>query len=392
MNADDTKQTTKRSPDFSIILNLGKPQTATAEGSEISEPVPESGIRLEYAADESKTELLGKFFTFEFYSEHAVYDESRNNYQNWFQAVLERLIIALHQAQVLHLGSVDRICFADADTLGEVIFQIQDEKGLQRGYTGNTGYHHTIGKTIAYRSGEDPERVISAIVFNWGLYNTVVDSLHQFPDSEDWSFEGKFVFNMFAHELAHARDFFFRKVVSTDPSITPEETDWEKISAYYSEILFEEYLACLLSSSTITSDVQKHNIESWQAETRDFIGSLLRRRHYLVAKPNESIITFWTILLQLAKLLGNDRGEDDLPEIVFSLEDYDEEQWVEEKSAIVAQLAASLEGFLENYPQVPPPEEITEKLKTVFLRLAAIYGYYFREEDFPKGTYEDDDY
>lgn len=190
--------------------------------------------------------------------------------------------------------------------------------------------------------------------------------------------------------MGHAIDFWMRKRLSTDYDASFDETDWEKMSDHYAIMVFEEYLACILSSRTVTETLQKDNIENWQNDADRFIQTLLRRRLSLVTNVSDIINVFWVIIVQLGKLLGNQHNKENFPKITFYNE-YDDVEVIEKQRKIINSLAETLDGFIDNYPDVPEDSEIIEKLKPYFLELAGMYNFFFREEDVPKYEYDDDD-
>lgn len=376
-----------RQPEFSIQLNLGKSKEIDNQDQSESKP----GIRLEFQSEDSEKEVLGQFFKFEFYSENPVEEQEKINYQNWFFGTLEPLVILLKENKLLELGSVDRVCFADGNIMGEVIFQIQKEKNLKPGFTGDKGHYVTGGKTISYLKDETGGQVTSSIILNWGLFNEVIKNIYEKETYEDWDYSGQLSFNIFAHEIGHAIDFWIRKRITTDHEVSPDEIDWEKISDYYAPMVFEEYLACVISSSTVTEYLQKDNVENWQNDTDEFIQILLRKRFNFSSNTSETINVFWIILLQLGKILGNQRNKDGFSEIAFLHDEDDDERLIQEQKRIVLSFAETLDNLLDNYPEVPEETEIIERLKPHFLQLAGLYNFYFREEDFPKNEYDDED-
>ena len=384
----NTMENTFRPPDFSFTFNLAG-QNSAEGNTNLPENLSKDDLRVSFDKQLPEEEILSSF-VLECYGSGPIDEADRIGYQNWLVAVLEPFFRLLKKNNVLHFVVLDKICLADGGVLGEVIFQIQRERGLKPSFTGDKGHYVTGGKTVSYIK-EGTDRVCSTVIFNWGLFNSIIGKLHAGEEYENWELDGQMVFNFFIHELGHAIDFFNRDVISTDSILDEEDEDWEKMAEHYAVMVFDEFMACLIAAPSITSQLMQSHIEAWQSDAEEFTQTLLKRRFYGQTRFSEVSNVFWILLMQLGKLIGNAHNHEDLPEITFLEDDYDDEETKAAKRKIISDLSETLYVLCENYPDVPSKLEITEKLKSQFLYFASIYNFYFREEDVPKSDFDDDE-
>lgn len=353
-------------------VNLASPKKNNF--SESSSGDKESGV----ATDAANINVLGEIFKLEFYPLQSMDEESKLNLQNLVAPSLQPLLHQLHEHLGLNIGVVERICLVEESILGDIIFQIQREKGLKPDYTGQKGHYHTAAKTISYAVEE--EKVKSVIVMNVNLFGGIIVAFQEGKPYHEWEVGQQLCYYILAHEYGHAKDNYIRKEISTDTTHSVEELDWEKWSEYYAPLLFNEFLACVIASKSVTPALQQNLIDAWHADIEKFTDILGRNKMSYLFDMREAIGAFWLLLVQLAKLLGHDRGEENLPAITY-IKEWDDEEREKEHQSIINELGATLETFLENYPAIPSDKEITEKLTPYFIRLAATYSFFFGDDN-----------
>ena len=379
-----------RQPDFVLQINLAtpKPQSNEQSKEQTSTNTEDAGLKL--TTDDSTINVVGQLFRLEIYAEQPLTDDERANVQNWLTPTIVPLITMLHQHLSLQLEVFECLCLVESPILGEIIYQVQREKGLRPVYTGQEGYYHTAAKTVSYLTDEG--KVKSTVICNFDIFGKTVEALRSGKPYSEWEVGEQLSYYVLAHEVGHVLDAYARKDVSVDETVGIEERDWEKISAHYAPMLFHEHLACVLASESVTAQLQTDMLDNWHEETEHLTSLLNRKRLAFASDVREIAGYFWIVLLQLAKLLGHDRDDEGFPAIAFGEEEWEELETIEARREIVAGLSQTLIEFRSNYPDTPSEEEITKLLTPYFLRLAASYGYYLREEDFPSDDpYEDNE-
>jgi hypothetical protein len=375
-------QPAKREPVLTFNLQIGTEQESTTQPNVDSENKNDVGY---VATDSTGVKIHAEIFRVEVYTARVLDQQSIENFTNLFAAHINHLIRKLNQDVELTAGIIERICLVDEPLLGEVIFQIQGEKGLKPEYTGQKGYYHTVAKTISYF--DEKGNVKNTIVFNLDFYGVLMVAFAENKPYDEWEVSQQFVYYLLAHECGHALDNIARKDVSVDSDMSVDELDLEKWSLHYAPILFNEYLASLIASRAVTPQLQKDMLENWQTDSEKLIDNLLRRKFAYDFDFREVMGCFWTVLVQLAKLLAHHREETDFPNIQFT-DKFEDEEYRNECTSIVNDLNNLLIGFRENYPQIPDDQTVTESLTPVFKRLAAVYNFYFDDAESDSETVE----
>lgn len=62
-----------------------------------------------------------------------------------------------------------------------------------------------------------------------------------------------------------------------------KEENWERISAHYAPMLFNEYLACVVAAGSVTTRLQSDMLKNWQTDCKEFTDILNRKRAALVS-------------------------------------------------------------------------------------------------------------
>ena len=169
--------------------------------------------------------------------------------------------------------------------------------------------------------------------------------------------------------------------------MTVDEYDLDKWSLHYAPLLFNEYIACVIATKAVTPQF-KNMLENWQdGFSEQQIDNLMRRKFAYDFHFREVMACFWLVLVQLAKLLGHHQEDANFPLIKF-IDKFEDEEIENQYLSIIKDLDLTLKELLENYPQIPDDQSITEKLTLVFERLAAIYNFYFEDSE---SNLEDDE-
>jgi len=370
-----SKSPNHRQPSFTFQVNLAAPKS-DGTGSVDDGCLPDSNEgELRGDRDQPNINVVGQFFCLEAYSALTLTDEQTMNLENWLNPAIRPFLKLLVSHLPLKIDIIDRICLVESTILGEVIFQVQREKGLKPVYTGQSGYYHTAAKTISYAT--ETGEVKSTVVCNFDICGLAFEALAKGKLYSEWTVEEELSYYVTAHEIGHALDKWARKDASTDEVVSIGEEDWEKISTHYAPMLFDEYLACLIAAASVTPRLQSSMLKEWQDDVERFIDRLNGRRAAFASDRKEVTGCFWMILVQLAKLLGHDRGEDGFPEIAFRAEEGEDVETTETRHAIITELAETLDTFIKVYPRVPTDSEVVEALSPYFIRLAASYGFMF---------------
>lgn len=374
-----------RQPDLTLQINLATPTSEAKAQTAVPRSTSGNELGLELAASDRNVEVLGQFFRFEVYAVQPFTDEHRLNVQDWLIPAIPPLLELLLSHLSLNLDILERICLVEPEILGEVIFQVQREKGLKPVYTGQDGYYHTAGKTISYAT--DGGRVKSTVICNLDIFGATIEALRKGEPYSEWTVEEQLSYYVTAHEIGHALDHWTRSEVSMDEAVSiGKEENWERISAHYAPMLFNEYLACVVAAGSVTTRLQSDMLKNWQTDCKEFTDILNRKRAAFVSDWKEVAGCFWILLLQLAKLLGHERSECGFPIIVFKETDWEEAKPKETRRVIVKGMGETLVAIKANYPNLPSEGEIVARLTPYFLSLAASYGYFFREEDLPSDS------
>src|SRR5262245_29965368 len=142
-----SKSPNARQPAFTFQVNLATPKP---EGtlSLHNGCLPDSNDgELKDDSDQPDINVVGQFFRLEAYSALTLTDEQTTSLENWLNPAISPFLTLLVSHLPLKIDILDRICLVESSILGEVIFQVQREKGLKPVYTGQSGYYHTAGKT-----------------------------------------------------------------------------------------------------------------------------------------------------------------------------------------------------------------------------------------------------
>ena len=384
-----SKSPNDRQPAFTFQVNLATPKpegTLPVDGGCLSDS---NDGELKDDANQPGVNVVGQFFRLEAYSALTLTDEQTMSLENWLNPAIRPFLKLLVSHLQLKIDILDRICLVESSILGEVIFQVQREKGLKPMYTGQSGYYHTAGKTISYAT--ETGEVKSTVVCNFDICGLAFEALAKGKLYSEWTVEEELSYYVTAHEIGHALDKWARKDASTDEVVSISEEDWERISTHYAPMLFDEYLACRIAAASVTPRLQSSMLKEWQDDVERFIEQLNSKRAAFASDRKEVTACFWIILVQLAKLLGHDRGEDGYPEIAFGAEEWEEVETKQRRHAIVTELAETLDTLIKAYPTVPPETEVVEALTPYFVRLAASFGFIFREEDMLlKSSFDED--
>lgn len=370
---DEIKEPDKRDPVLTFNLQIGTEQESDKHSNTDSE-----NNSAYVASDSSGVKTHAEFFRVEVYTETVLEPEGIENFTNLFSAHINRLIQKLNQDTGLTAGVVERICLVDESLLGEVIFQIQSEKGLKPEYTGQKDYYHTAAKTISHF--DEKGNVKNTIVFNVNLYGVLMVAFAENKPYDEWGVSQQFVYYILAHECGHALDSIARKDVSVDSNMSADEFDLEKWSLHYAPLLLNEYLASVIASKAVTPQLQQDMLENWHNDSEELIDHLLQRRFAYDFHFREVMSCFWIVLVQLAKLLAHHREEADFPTIKF-IDEFEDEERESEQLSIIDDLDKLLIGFRKAYPQIPDDESIAESLTPILERLAATYDFYFDDPE-----------
>lgn len=322
---------------------------------------------------------IDNILSLEFYSEDPLTEDSKANLQDWLLPELKPLVKLLFGHIPVSPAIVERICVVEPAILGEIIFQTQAEKNLKPDYTGQTGYYHTAAKTISYLNVEG--KLQSTIICNLRFFSATVDALAKDMPYDEWNAEDQLAYYVLAHEYGHAFDSWTRKDVSADTLFDPEETNWEEIAKVSAPIVFNEYLACLIASPAVTPKLQAFMLKMLDDDLENFNNVLVRKRNSFCTDWGEVAHCYWTILIQLAKVIGHD--DETLPPIILGKDDDENDDTKKSLELLIADFAAALNELKESYPDLPADQIVTEKLSPYFLRLAGIYKFFFREQDVP---------
>jgi hypothetical protein len=347
-------------------------------------------ILLQNEADpEAGLKDLGNIFILELYPETAFNDEVRSNISNFLQQGIQTLTMdILHKQIDLKIGMIDVICVTEGIVMGDIIADIQESKGLKYEMTGKTGYYQTMGKTISYYSGNE---IRSSIVIDDAIWFNVITAINSGVPYEEWDYPAQLSCYLIAHEIGHAIDAQQRRQISEDMTVTEDETDWEVLSEHFAPLLYSEFIASLHGNPVITPKVQQDAIESWNEDFEKMVERLLTARNAFMSHIPTVIGYFWIILVQLAKLIGQEWNKEGLPEIKFEKPEWEDEEIAVRVRAVIDSLRLALVDLTKTYPENNDDAVVIERLKPVFLELAMIYNFYFREEDVPKGEFENED-
>jgi hypothetical protein len=373
---DEIIQPSKREPVLTFNLQIGTERQPTEQSNIDLESLENNAGYV--TTDSTGVKIHAEFFRVEVYTEKVLEQQGIENFTNLFSAHINYLIKKLNQDTGLKAGIVEQICLAEEALLGEVIFQVQHEKGLKPDYTGQKDYYHTAAKTISYfdKKGD----VKNTIVFNVNFYGVLMVAFAENKPYDEWEVSQQLVYYMLAHECGHALDSTARKDISADSNMSVDEFDLEKWSLHYAPLLFNEYIASVIASSAVTSQLQNDMLVNWHNDSEKLIDNLLRRKFAYDFHFREVMNCFWIVLVQLAKLLAHHREDANFPNIQF-MDEFEDEERQNEQLSIVNDLNNLLIGFRENYPQIPDDQAITEILTPIFERLAATYNFYFNNQE-----------
>jgi hypothetical protein len=289
-------------------------------------------------------------------------------------------------------NSVETIVIADEDRLGEIIFEIQDKYGIEKGYTGQReGHYVTAAKTISYLSNEG--EIKTSIIILSNLIYEIMGAVSQNIPLNEWNVDARFCFYALVHELGHGYDNLLRKNVDKKRPGSEDlekETDWEILAKYYSDILISEYLASFYAGKSVNPELQNQMIDNWFKDSNALIDDLLARKNSFHSTAVQAAShSLWVILTQYAKLVGHklSNTEEDLS-IPYSYYDWESE---------INEIFVSFEEILrteftpinsvndETHKTQNPEFDLDklafEKLFPIWEKLANENGFFFDEED-----------
>ena len=205
--SDEITQSPKREPALTYNLQIGTREPTSKQ----------SNLDLEnnsnYVTTDSKDiEIKAEFFKVEVYTDRDLSEQEIANFNNLFVAHINHLIKKLNEDIKLTAGIVEKICLVGETLLGEVIFQVQGEKGLNPEYTGQKDYYHTAAKTISYLN--EKGETASTIVINLDLYGAIMLAFAENKPYDEWNIPQQFVYYILAHECGHALDSVAKRKLS----------------------------------------------------------------------------------------------------------------------------------------------------------------------------------
>lgn len=287
---------------------------------------------------------------------------------------VEQIFAYAYQFITLHPGAVERVVVADPDKLGETIFEFQDSASKARSYTGQKGYFHTVGKTIARRL---PDGIVtSTVVIDSRLAYRMLEACIDDLPLDQWDNDLRHWLYCLVHELGHCIDNNLRGDDSDFTINLEEETDWRIITQHYCNVIIGEFLACWHSAQAITPELHQKMITDWHKHVSEMTDQVLRQKmaYYFIAGTNAAHV-FWVVLLEYAKIIGHQINNQDLSPVP---------PWPDaepEEVEVLNQFAAILPDIIADYPNIPAEETLLTRFLPLWHRLTEGYGFSFSAEE-----------
>lgn len=268
----------------------------------------------------------------------------------------------------LNLTKIGRVVIVSPDRFGAAVDSIRPGAT----YT-NTDTMVAGGKTFPRCDGD---RVVSDIVFQVCLFESLAPVLADPPTSSDWGVDQQQALYIITHEFGHAIDHTLRNDASevANPSARPFSI--RETADYYGSIVPTEYAACRNSASVMTDPLFSHEMQ----EAANRMTACGRQVNHYLDNPDgltpRAMAHFvcqgaWFYMVELTKLYGYAIGVADREAAVRELE-----------TELLD--GAPLGGFLDRigaaYPNWDVPSQI-EELTAIWHRYTALSGVQFVSRD-----------
>jgi hypothetical protein len=295
---------------------------------------------------------------------------------------LNALLDELFRLCLTHVELPDKalelVVIADETRFGSSIHSFQERFGRRLDYTANE-IHCAVGKTIPFRAS--PSEVRSVVVIRDNIVYETLAPINDGKEYRDWTVMEQLCFNSIVHELCHCKDNYLR---SDDGDLPPDADGWfrvRQIARYNTHILIDEFAACALSGSSVTSQLYEHFVETWHETVRNMLAKVdeLRMKY---EGGDESALRplafnaaqlFWLIVIELGKITGSALGNPDLPQVSPSMW----EGAVSDVEEILSEVVSQLRMLWTQYPDWS--EDSFTPFFELWNRLALAYGYRFFE-------------
>ena len=309
--------------------------------------------------------------------------EFRSSYleqnQNIANAITEFLKSSVNE--FLNNGSIiDRIVIADKDSYGNEVLEIQKEYECITGYTNNE-MHLAVAKTITFSKYGKTQK--TSIVFHDFLFVAILEEFSKSNNIKNWELDVQLFYYLIFHELAHCYDYDARASHFSSQSFSTNEFKLSKVKEHYLGTILSEFAACVFSAKYLPTKAFQYEVNN-TLEDCDKVLLALSKKKSLFKEHRYSLLdlaysasqSFWLILVQFSKLIGNSLGADrnysfsTIPAFTKSEIDLSEE---------IKLLSEYLDKLLKLYPVWN--EDNTRGLFVLWDVIAKKQGYKFVEGD-----------
>lgn len=283
---------------------------------------------------------------------------------------------AAHRVSI-DLSTVGRVVIVSPERFGTAVESIKP------------GATHTNTETLVAGGKTFPrrkcERVVSDIVLQCSLLETLADVLGDPPASTHWRIDQQQAMYVISHEFGHALDHTLRNDASEVADPRSRSFSIRETAYYYGSIVLTEYAACRNSASVMTDPLFDHEMQ----EAGNRMKACAEQVRQFLDKPEEltprALAHFtcqgaWLNMVELSKLYGHATRNVDLEIVVRQLE-------MELIEGTL--LGDTLERIGSIYPNWDIPDLVAD-LTTIWHRYAALCSVRFVTNE--SGTDEMEDF
>ena len=272
--------------------------------------------------------------------------------------------------------SIDKIVVTDEESHGREIEKIQIQYGETTGYTNNEG-NLAVAKVI---TNSDKK---CSIVFIDYLFAGILVEMSKFKNIDDWEPVAQLYYYLIFHELAHCHDSLHRKEIYGTRQFKRCAFSKAQIAEHYTCTILSEFAACVLSKQMMPQAAFFSELKNTIADSDCQLVALEKHKNEYLNGQAEIVDfayraaqTFWVILTQFSKIIGNtldfERGFsiNQIAKLANSKVDI---------TPTLIELENILKQLWRQYPNWLP--ESVEPLNFVFEKMAVNIGYEFKEND-----------